>query len=355
MKENSRITYDEIYRQPDSFQAINNSLEDIYKVLDRVFKSGETYEELIFTGCGTSFYLAQTAAQVFAGYNKISTKAVPCSELYFFPEAYIGDRKVLILPITRKSYTTEVRMAIDKVRTFKNVKTLAITCDKDSALYNDDMILSPDADESSIIMTGSFTSMVYLSVIMAMYVGNQKAMIDGMKNYRSIAKALLEKMDKLAESVVEEHKETDLFITLGQGSYYGIANECMNKMKEMGLSSSEAYYSMEYRHGPMSLVDENTLIISLCHSRTRDQDAGIIKEMKSYGATTVAIGKEVSKSVPEADYTLDLDYDYNDNQYAPVIGFVGQFIGYYIANKKNIDADSPRHLAQAIVISETEC
>ena len=46
-----------------------------------------------------------------------------------------------MLPITRKSYTTEVRMAIDKARTFPGVKSLAITCDKDSEQYNDAYIL----------------------------------------------------------------------------------------------------------------------------------------------------------------------------------------------------------------------
>ena len=49
-------------------------------------------------------------------------------------------KKVLVLPITRKSYTTEVRMAIDKVRSYPGVKSLAITCDADSAKYNDYMI-----------------------------------------------------------------------------------------------------------------------------------------------------------------------------------------------------------------------
>ncbi|ROR25293.1 glucosamine--fructose-6-phosphate aminotransferase (isomerizing) [Mobilisporobacter senegalensis] len=350
MKKNSEITYKEIYKQPDSFQAINNSIEEIYKVLDQVFHSDETYDELIFTGCGTSLYLAQAAAQVFSSYNKISAKAVPCSELYFFPETFLEDRKVLVLPITRKSYTTEVRMAIDKVRSFENVKTLAISCDRDSRLYNDHMLLSPEADEKSIIMTGSFTSMVYLSVILAMYAGGQRTKIDMMMNYKTVAEELLEKMDRLAKSIVEEHNNINLFVTLGQGVYYGIANECMNKMKEMGLTNSEAYYGMEYRHGPMSLVDENTLIISLCHSKTNETDAGILKEMKSYGATTAAIGEGVSKSMSDADYTLDLDYGYNDDQYAPVIGFIGQFIGYYIAEKKGIDADNPRHLAQAIVL-----
>lgn len=352
MKKNSEVTYKEIYRQPEAFQAINDTLEGIYSVLDEVFTKDSEYDELIFTGCGTSFYLAQAAAQVFSSYNKISAKAVPCSELYFFTEAFVAGRKVLVLPITRKSYTTEVRMAIDKVRSFPNVKTLAITCDKDSSLYNDYMILSPDADEKSVIMTGSFTSMVYLSVILAMYVGGEKQQIEKMENYKKVAEELISKMDDLAKAIVAEHSNLNLFITLGQGVYYGIANECMNKIKEMGLANSEAYYSLEYRHGPMSLVDENTLIVSLCHSKTQESDAELLKQMKTYGATTVAIGENISKYSTDADYILDLDYGYNDDQYAALIGFIGQFIGYYVAEQKGLDADSPRHLTQAIVLTK---
>lgn len=352
MKKNSEVTYKEIYRQPEAFQAINDTLEDIYSVLDKVFTKDSDYDELIFTGCGTSFYLAQAAAQVFSTYNKIPAKAVPCSELYYFTEVFVAGRKVLVLPITRKSYTTEVRMAIDKVRSFPNVKTLAITCDKDSSIYNDYMILSPDADEKSVIMTGSFTSMVYLSVVLAMYVGGEKQQVEAMKNYKKVAEELLSKMDNLAKAIVSEHTNLNLFITLGQGVYYGIANECMNKIKEMGLANSEAYYNLEYRHGPMSLVDENTLIVSLCHSKTKESDAELLKQMKTYGATTVAIGENISKCSTDADYTLDLNYGYNDDQYAALIGFIGQFIGYYVAEQKGLDADSPRHLTQAIVLKK---
>ena len=63
-KRNSEITYNEIYKQPESFEAINNTLEDIYGVLDKAF--AEDYDELIFTGCGTSLYLAQAAAHAFS-------------------------------------------------------------------------------------------------------------------------------------------------------------------------------------------------------------------------------------------------------------------------------------------------
>lgn len=346
-KKNSEITYGEIYRQPESFQAVNDSLEDIFKVLDQVFT--EEYDELIFTGCGTSLYLAQAAAHAFSTCNEIPAKAMCCSELYYFPETYVKNRKVLILPITRKSYTTEVRMAIDKVRSYPNVKSLAITCDKDSETYNDFVILSPETAEDSVIMTRSFTSMVYLSAVMAMYVAGRKDEILAMSEYAGHAAEFLKVNDTLAKQIVSEHENLNLYITLGQGVYYGVANECMNKMKEMGLTNSEAYHSLEYRHGPMSLVDENTLIIFLCGRDTKTEDAKLLAEMKRYGAVTVVIGEGVTDCMG-ADYSLDMGYGYDDIQNAAMIGFIGQFMGYYIAELKGIDADSPRHLSQAIVI-----
>ena len=347
-KKNSEVTYREIYGQPESFEAVNARLPEIFAVLDQAFAGG--YDELIFTGCGTSLYLAQTAAHAFSSYNAIPAKAVCCSELYYFPEVYLKGKRVLVLPITRKSYTTEVRMAIDKARSFPGVKSLAITCDGDSALYNVYMILSPETAEDSVIMTRSFTSMVYLAVIMAMYVGGKRDEIAAMANYGDSARDALKRMDDLARRIIAGHEHLNLFITLGQGIYYGVANECMNKMKEMGLSNSEAYYSLEYRHGPMSLVDENTLIIFLSHSATVQEDAKLLRQMKEYGAVTLAIGNSATEDFKESDYCLDLPYGYNDAQNAALIGFIGQFIGYYIAEKKEIDADTPRHLSQAIVI-----
>ena len=351
MKKNSELTYKEIYRQPASFQAVNDTLEDIFKTLDQVFSKGKTYDELIFTGCGTSLYLAQASAAAFSFYTDIPAKGVPCSELYYFPETYVKKKNVLILPITRKSYTTEVRMTIDKVRAYPQVTTLAITCDKDSEKYNDYYILSPDTEEDSVIMTRSFTSMVYMAVIMAMYVGGKKEEIAQMKNYAQVAEKVLKDMDKLAEKIIKEHANLNLFVTLGQGIYYGVANECMNKMKEMGLSNSEGYYDLEYRHGPMSLVDENTLILCLSNQACREGDRALMEQMKSYGAVVAVLGGQLGNTFSEiADYTYSMDEGWNDMQYASVIGFIGQLLGYYIAESKGLDADSPRHLTQAIVL-----
>ena len=346
---NSELTYKEIYGQPVSFQAVNDTLDTIFKTLDEVF--AEKYDEVIFTGCGTSLYLAQASAHAFSTCTGISAKGMCCSELYYFPETYVDNgKKVLVVPMTRKSYTTEVRMAIDKVRSYPGVKSLAITCDPDSSKYNDYMLLSPETPEDSVIMTRSFTSMIYLAVVMSYYVGGKKEKIEQLKDYAANAESFLKATDEMAKKIVAEHPECNLFITLGQGINYGIANECMNKMKEMSLSNSEAYYTLEYRHGPMSLVDDKTLIILLGNEDTVDGDAKLLTQMKEYGAKVLAIGNNASKDFTDVDYTLDMPYGYDSLQNAPIIGFIGQLIGYYVAELKNLNADSPRHLTQAIVI-----
>ena len=241
-------------------------------------------------------------------------------------------------------------MAIDKVRSYPGVKSLAITCDADSSKYNDYMLLSPETPEDSVIMTRSFTSMIYLAVVMSYYVGGKKEKIEQLKDYAANAESFLKATDEMAKKIVAEHPECNLFITLGQGINYGIANECMNKMKEMSLSNSEAYYTLEYRHGPMSLVDDKTLIILLGNEDTVDGDAKLLTQMKEYGAKVLAIGNNASKDFTDVDYTLDMPYGYDSLQNAPIIGFIGQLIGYYVAELKNLNADSPRHLTQAIVI-----
>ena len=352
MKQNGVLTLREMRLQWDSFAAVNETLPAILATLDEVF--AQKWDELIFTGCGTSLYLAQTAAAAFNAVGGIPAKAMPCSELYFFPESFAGHRRrVLVLPITRKSYTTEVRMAIDRIHEVEGVKTLAITCDADSAKYNDYMILSPRTAEDSVIMTRSFTSMVYLATILALAAAGRKQDIEKMASgYPEMARKAYEDAERMAHRVMSEHPEINLFITLGQGVNYGVANECMNKVKEMGIANSEAYYSLEYRHGPMSLVDDKTLIVLLANDATGEYDAKLMEQMKGYGAVTLAVGRDAASRFAGCDYALELPEARSTLEYAAVIGFIGQTLGLEIAAAKGIDADTPRHLSQAIVLEK---
>ncbi len=341
-------TYMETYQQDASFAALLKTLPDIRATLDRVF--AQPWDQLIFTGCGSSFYLAQSAAFACSALNATPASAVPCSELYFFPRTYIKGQRTLVLPITRKSYTTEVRMAIDQAHTLPGVSSLAITCDPDSAQYNDFVVLAPDTAEDSVIMTRSFTAMVLMSMVLAMHAGGQTERIDALAALPAAATEALKAIDAMAGGIVRDHAGLDHCVTLGQGVYYGIANECMNKIKEMALCHSEAYHGLEYRHGPMSLADDHTLIMLLSHEDTVAYDQKLMAQLKGFGAVIWVIGANARRNFPQADYALDLPAQFDSLQNAAMGTFVGQFVGHHLALRKGLNADAPRNLTQAIVL-----
>ena len=338
-------TYNEIYLQPESFCGVAESLPGFFDVFERVFP----YEVVIFTGCGSSYYLAHSASHIFASLSGKYSMPVTCSDLFFSPKRYIGDKNTLVIPITRKSCTTEVRMAIERVRKLHNVKTLSITCDPDSQSYNDYMVCSRDAHEESVVMTRSYSSMLYIAVIMSLYVANKKNEINVLKNISEVAKDVLPKVDSFTKNIVDETSNANLYVNLGQGEFFGVASESMNKIKEMALVNTEAYQPLEYRHGPMSIADENTLVLLFANRACEDFELKLIAQLKSLGVYVAIIGENVD--VFDAHYKMSLKLGFDDDLAVVLLSsFAGQLLGYHLAVRKGLDADKPRNLAKAIVL-----
>lgn len=351
----SENTYSEIRRQAKAIESVNSDLGKIEEVLETVFESRKTYDEVICIGCGTSLYIAQSVSEAISSYAGIQSRAVPCSEIYYFAENYARkDKNILVMPFTRNSKTTEVRKAIDKIRSFPGITTLSVTCDPASIEYNDHMICSPDAKEKSVVMTSSYTSLLYLGIVTALFLSEyRKHIAVTAENSVRQMRATIEDFDKLCRTIVYDNKSADLFVVLGQGVYYGVANECMNKIKEMAIENSEAYHTLEYRHGPMSIVDGNTMILIFTTKKTLYEDRIFIREMITYGAKVFCISINCDASgVADVDHVISSPLD--DIQSAVSASVAGQLIGYYRAELKGIDADNPRHLSQAIILKDQE-
>lgn len=342
-------TYQEITQQPEIFICLRDNLDAMQRIIRRVFTQW-TPRHVIFTGCGTSYYLAQTCAALFSHYNSYKAQAVPCSELFFHPELYVDSTETLVCPITRNSATTEVRLAIQKVREYKNVHTLALTCCAGSEEYNDAMICLP-LKEDSIVMTKSFSVMAAMGALLSMTAaGKEETLRTMLERLPSLAEQLITEFTPLAERILNERAGLRLFLTLGQGPYYGIAMECMNKIKEMSLSSSEAYHTLEYRHGPMALADSSTLAVFLASQNTEDYEKALADQLKSFGAAILVIGEKAKTDWSNADYCLMTQTGLDDYQRCPAMGIVGQLLGCCLAAGKGLDMDHPRHLEQAIIL-----
>ena len=342
-------TITEIKEQPKAIESVIANIDALVTSVTDIMQK-EKPERVIFAGCGTSHYLALSAAAVFSRYNTVPAIAVTCSDLYFYPDSYIKDAKTLVVPFTRRSGTSEVKMAINKVREYPNVVTMSITCDEGSKDYNDYMLLSPNAKEESVIMTKSYTSMLVISTIFALVCGGKSELLEHVIKMPGSFAAMMDRFESIARDITKG-SPFDLYIFLGQGPLFGVASEAMIKVKEMVITNSECYSSLEYRHGPISIADKDTFVTVLTDTVSEGFERALLTEVKGIGAKTLVIGNTLAKETKNAaDYYIELNIHDDISLILPAFVITLQMIGYYAAIEKDIDLDSPKNLSLAVIL-----
>jgi glucosamine--fructose-6-phosphate aminotransferase (isomerizing) len=136
---------------------------------------------------------------------------------------------------------------------------------------------------------------------------------------------------------------------LGGGPLYGLANEAMLKTKEMSLSYSEAFHPLEFRHGPMSMVDERTLVVGLLSDTGLAEQVRVLKDMKELGALTLALAEDASAFAGwQADYAVELHSGLDEWGRGPLYLPLLQRLAYHRAVAKGLDPDRPTNLTAVV-------
>ncbi|HFE63617.1 MAG TPA: SIS domain-containing protein [Caldithrix sp.] len=307
----------------------------------------------IFSGCGSSYYLAQTGSALFEKISGIRARAVPASDVLISPEYIFNpSEKYVFVGISRSGTTTEIIRALQKSHSEFQVPTVAVSCTPNSILcdLSDGKITFPFQEEKSVVMTGSFSTMllsiIYLASLHSEKAGTRRRVMDVPERGREI----VQHFDPILSSFFDRYSPTH-FVFLGQGPYYGIANEAALKMQEMSISLSQSYQSLEYRHGPMSTAGGDTLITILSSRQGTDLEIELAKDMKSLGAAVLALyGKENSRRWDVADVAIAVGSDadlLNPLFYLPIL----QLLAFYRALSKNINPDKPRNLTAVVELN----
>ncbi|MFY4774790.1 SIS domain-containing protein [Metabacillus sp. RGM 3146] len=328
-------------------QSQGNTLEKTFVLLkNQTFQASESY---VFTGCGTSFYLAHSAAKYFQALTGITSQAAPSSELFLYPENFIPiDKKVKVIAISRSGTTSEAVEAVKSVKDRENVDILAVTCNDHSPLleWSSEKIVLSHVQEKSVVMTSSFTNMLYA---LQLYAANIAESIDETAQLKAAA----EEMKNVVKSTsaiksLAENLELKRFIFLGCGVYQGAAKESCLKLKEMTQTICESYSTLEFRHGPISITDEKTAIIIMGSEKTKDLDAALLYDVKKHGAYTVLISDCIIKADSAIDLFIPLHTETKaPNQLVLYLPFL-QMLAYYRALALSLNPDEPRHLSQVV-------
>ncbi len=294
MAEKGIHTISEIMSQPLVWQnALDISRSQAAGLM--TFWQNQQVDEVIFTGCGSTYYLSLIGAALFQQLTGVPTRAYPASELVFYPN-YQAGRKYLLVTVSRSGTTTETVEAAHVFREQTHGPIIGVGCYSESTLMQlaDFALVADSAREESVAQTRSFSTMLVLVQLLAGYLGGQGD-ASSLAELPEICQRLLKDYHEQAQKLGQDERLGQFFF-LGSHTRYGIACEGMLKLKEMSLAHSEAFHTLEFRHGPMSVVNEQTLIIGLLGEGAYTHEATVLKEMAGRGARVLAIANEHTSS-----------------------------------------------------------
>jgi glucosamine--fructose-6-phosphate aminotransferase (isomerizing) len=141
------------------------------------------------------------------------------------------------------------------------------------------------------------------------------------------------------------------YVCLGQGPFYGLACETALKLTEMSVSYAQSFHTLEFRHGPKSIVAPETLIIFLVSEQGYDAEVEVLREIKGLGGTTLTVVNRANDHVRESsDVLVELGFDLPEVARVAAYIFAGQLTGLYTGLKKGLDPDNPRNLTRVVVL-----
>ncbi len=340
-------TLQEILSQPMAWKAVLQELERQAATLKSHWNPEET-QEVIFTGCGSTYYLSRSAAEIFKGETGALVSAYPASDLYLFPDIVLtkGASRTLVT-ISRSGETSETLRAADQFHSRDNGPVFAITCYEESPLVKKASValIAREAHEKSVAQTRSFSSMlIAVKGLAAVLAG--KPLSRRFLQLPELGADLISSYHELSRRLGSD-PAIERFFFLGSGPLYGLACEAMLKMKEMSLSYSEAFQFLEFRHGPMSMVNKDTLIVGLLSEVAFEHEARLLADMRKLGAKIFAI-TPIELGKDQVDHQVVLPGGLSDLErgalYLPLL----QLLAFYRSVSKGLNPDKPINLTAVV-------
>jgi glucosamine--fructose-6-phosphate aminotransferase (isomerizing) len=301
------------------------------------------YDQVVFTGCGSTYYLSLAAAALYQEITGRAAKAVPGGELLLNSPAYLTNQRTLLIALSRSGTTTETCKAVEIFKEEKRGEVVVIS-NYDEVLSHmaDVNIVISNGQEESVAQTRSFASMFVATTAFCVRMTDCDDRLSAMRELPKAGERLMEKYESFAKEIGED-LNFDRFYFLGSGIRYGLACEVNLKMKEMTLTHSEAFHFLEFRHGPMSMIDEKTVVIGLLSEKNFGYEQAVLDEIKELGGKVVAL----AEAKAEVSFESGIPENNRGVLYLPVL----QLMAFYRSLAKGLNPDRPKNLTAVVKLN----
>ena len=355
----------EIYDQPKALRdTINPRIRNGRVVLDDV-KLDEGYlrglRRIYMVACGSASYVGNHAKYILERTTRIQVEPVLASE-FRYSEPVLGDDTLVII-ISQSGETADTLAALREANA-RGARTLAIVNVVGSAISKaaHDVIYTCAGPEIAVATTKAYSTQLAVIYLLAMYIGEKlgtlapecyAAMLEGLQRLPDqVAQILvpenLAKIEEAAEAFSHNH---DVFF-IGRNLDSATCLEGSLKLKEIAYVHSEAYPAGELKHGPISLIEEETLVVALATvEKLFDKTMANVREVKARGAHVLGVTTEDFAGEIEKYVDRSLIVPKTHPLLQPSLTVIPlQAFAYYIALARGCDVDMPRNLAKSVTV-----
>ncbi len=335
--------------------------EITFEGLEGLWQKLSEIRRIVFVGCGSAYHVGLAAKHVTEKLTGIYSSAEIASEWRY--GASPVDKHCLAVFISQSGETADTLEALRKAKAMGavtigivNVVSSSVACESDYVIY------TKAGPEIAVATTKAYTAQLITAFLLAVKISFIKGSITAERYKRLVCElvsskekiaCMLEEMPEKAEKLAGEFFTCEHIHFLGRNTDYAAAMEGALKLREVSYIPCEAYASGELKHGTISLIEKDSVVVALMGN---DELAGKtfsnIKEVKSRGGRIIGLvsqGTLSSEQLGELDRVLELVS--GEGLFSCIYeGVALQLFSYYVAKKRGCDIDKPRNLAKSVTV-----
>jgi tagatose-6-phosphate ketose/aldose isomerase len=357
-------TPQEIFQQPDTWWRSYEKLSQLAAELETFLKRAGVFNDLqarpsvFLIGAGTSDYIGRTLATLLRRIWQCEVCAIPSTDLLTCLDDYvIAGKSYLWVSFSRSGDSSEgvalLESALDRR---PEIHHIIVCCNGEGRMAHmlserDNVrriILEDAVNDRGLAMTSSFSNMVVA--------GQCLAHLQNLATFGMTLDALIMAGRKFlpaaAESAAQAVAEGFAKVCfLGTGALHAVAVESALKVLELTAGRivpfSESFLGV--RHGPLSAIDEETLVVGFISGdvRRRSYELDLLEEVrdkklaKSILVIAPRVGLEDEKRLAKIGDILPLELSVADCYRPPVDVFIGQLLALFSSIRLGLKPDAP--------------
>lgn len=314
--------------------------------------------EVRIVACGSAWHAGMVGQYVIEDLAELPVRTELASEFRY--RKLLPDKDALVIVISQSGETADTLAALRAAKE-NGIRTLAVVNVVGSTIAReaDNVIYTLAGPEIAVATTKAYSTQLVVMYALALAFGRARKKINK-KACRYYIEELQSLPEKIEKTLVEKERiqwfaskianAKDIFF-IGRGLDYAISLEGSLKMKETSYIHSESYAAGELKHGAISLIEKDLLVIGvLTQGELMEKTISNMEECKARGAYLLGVTTNGNYAVEdEVNFTIYVPRE--DEHFAGSLAVIPlQLLSYYTCVARGLDVDKPRNLAKSVTV-----